>query len=166
MHVETAKPLSDYMRSDFMLVNPCNLEGAAGRGISLWYKKQFPIMYEVYAYLCKTKQFTFGDNFLWETSETTVASVPTKTLWRQGAKLDLIERGLKTLRGEARQKNKIVVMPRIGSGLGGLDWEKQVRPLVKRELHDVEVIVARGYMEEEPTPYASELFVNYSIVRW
>jgi hypothetical protein len=57
--------------------------------------------------------------------------LPTKYHWRERADLALIERGLGELAALLRAHPDLrVALPRLGSGLGGLDWEGEVRPLL------------------------------------
>ncbi len=68
-----------------------------------------------------------------------VVCLPTKTTWRQGSDLELIERGCKALKLLAYQLNNSpdvheFFVPRLGAGLGGLDWEREVRPVVDSSL--------------------------------
>jgi hypothetical protein len=65
--------------------------------------------------------------------------LPTKFDWRKNSDIDLIERGCKELvwidyilrmSGGTRQ----IFLPRLGCGLGGLNWERQVRPIVDAHL--------------------------------
>jgi len=59
----------------------------------------------------------------------------TKYDWRAPASPSLIERGLSELAGLLRAHGEVsLVLPRLGAGLGGLDWAKDVLPLVERHL--------------------------------
>jgi hypothetical protein len=55
---------------------------------------------------------------------------PTKIYWKHDSSLDLIENGLKELNA-ARIEFEKIVSPRLGCGLGGLNWEREVKPLVE-----------------------------------
>ena len=57
--------------------------------------------------------------------------LPTKYYWRDGADLTLIKRGLAELAALLRAHSELrVALPRLGAGLGGLDWEGVVEPVV------------------------------------
>lgn len=63
---------------------------------------------------------------------------PTKHRWQEPSDLQLIETGLNFLRSflpylvsDDGEKAKIVC-PKLGCGLGGLNYERQVRPLIKK----------------------------------
>lgn len=69
-----------------------------------------------------------------------IICLPTKTDWKLQSDLDLIERGCIQLAMFGRAIDSVwagendhpprVYLPKLGCGLGGLDWEKQVRPIV------------------------------------
>lgn len=64
-----------------------------------------------------------------------VVCLPTKTTWRKSSDIKLIERGCQSLKLLAYQLNNspdvhTFFIPRLGCGLGGLDWERDVRPVV------------------------------------
>lgn len=65
--------------------------------------------------------------------------LPTKFDWRKNSDIDLIERGCKELVWlDYVMRNsgvsKPIFLPRLGCGLGGLNWERQVRPVVDAHL--------------------------------
>jgi hypothetical protein len=67
-----------------------------------------------------------------------VIAFPTKKHWKERSNLVLIESGLQELRLEMQNnqilKDSTMLVPQIGSGLGGLDWFKDVRPRVVNSL--------------------------------
>jgi hypothetical protein len=67
-----------------------------------------------------------------------IIAFPTKKHWQERSKLDLIDAGLAELRLEMQNnsilKDSTILVPQIGSGLGGLDWSKEVRPRVINSL--------------------------------
>lgn len=77
-----------------------------------------------------TTFFDIGDAF-------TVVCLPTKRDWRNPSDPNLIavEVGRLAMYAELRQW-QTVVLPRLGCGRGGLDWEQQVRPLLVSVLDD------------------------------
>lgn len=54
---------------------------------------------------------------------------PTKVYWKNNSSLELIENGLKELKFYLSEFDEIVC-PRLGCGLGQLDWVKDVKPLM------------------------------------
>ena len=69
-----------------------------------------------------------------------VLCFPTKRHWKDPSDLDLIRKGLQTFVSEYRRFNiKSITFPKLGCGLGGLDWEKEVKPLMHRYLDDLPI---------------------------
>lgn len=74
-----------------------------------------------------------------------VVAFPTKISPWQKSRLDLIETGARDLAklSSRRWTNwETVVLPRVGCGLGGLDWE-DVKPVLSRYLDDRFVAVTK-----------------------
>lgn len=68
----------------------------------------------------------------------TLFSFPTKHDWKDSSDLKLIEQSCIQLK-EVVEKFKIkgnVYLPAPGCANGGLDWEKQVKPIVEKYLND------------------------------
>lgn len=63
-------------------------------------------------------------------------SYPTKNDWRDPAITGLIIDGAHQLMQFAATLNIQVILPRPGCGLGGFDWEKQVKPMISPILDD------------------------------
>lgn len=64
-----------------------------------------------------------------------VICLPTKRNWRNPSRLDWIEKGCHDLKEVCRiiesvGDNRPVLVPPLGCGHGGLNWERQVRPVV------------------------------------
>lgn len=80
-----------------------------------------------------------GEHILrWDTRPfvySNVICVPTKYSWRQPSDLELIDHGCRELVllanvFSALGNNDPILLPKLGCGLGGLNWERQVRPLM------------------------------------
>ena len=64
-----------------------------------------------------------------------IICLPTKRNWRGTAQMEWIEKGCFELAELARilssvQHDQPILVPQLGCGLGGLNWERQVRPMV------------------------------------
>jgi hypothetical protein len=67
-----------------------------------------------------------------------IINFPTKTNWRLPSEYQYIEAGLTELVKVIRAKNiKSIAIPPLGSGNGGLDWNK-VKPILQKYLADVD----------------------------
>ena len=130
------------------LVNTVNCVGVMGRGIALQFKKAFPENFRAYAAACERNEVQPGRMFVFETGHLTnpryIINFPTKRHWRGKSRIEDIEAGLAALVAEVRSRNiGSIVVPPLGSGLGGLDWS-DVRPRINaalQELADVKAIV-------------------------
>lgn len=151
--VTTTQPMTDFMTSEYVVVNPVNRMGAMGAGVAKWFRDNMPKeFFDLYTYYCKTNQFEVGNVFLWSGGMETdheyhVANVPSKHHWREQSDLLLIEKGLQRLDYTVAQWNKTIVTTKIGCGLGGLSWPS-VRPILNHLRSDV--IVATGVLQQPP----------------
>ena len=126
------------------LVNTVNTEGVMGKGIALQFKKQFPSNYKVYRDACKQNKFKVGDLLYFEeenlvTGKKWIINFPTKTSWRQPSQYSYIEAGLKELKETiSLYPIKSIALPPLGSGNGGLDWNK-VKELIQFHLKNLDL---------------------------
>ncbi|WP_080780250.1 macro domain-containing protein [Chryseobacterium phocaeense] len=103
----------------------CNCAGAMGKGIALQFKKKFPLMYQEYKILCKQKLFFLGDVFIYNYSNGIIFNLATQSNWRTKADINAIENALIKMFSYASENNIFEIsMPKIGAGLGGLDWNE------------------------------------------
>lgn len=101
----------------------CNCAGAMGKGIALQFKKKFPKMFLEYKTLCKQGDFDLGDVFKYSYSQGVVYNLGTQKTWRTKATLEAVEESLTKMLKLAREEDiKKIALPRIGAGLGGLNW--------------------------------------------
>lgn len=114
------------------LAHGCNCAGAMGKGIALEFHKRWPRMYQEYRDLCKAGGFGLGDVFVWEDAGIVVFNLGTQRTWRSKAELWAIEKGVETvLQLAVRRSIGEVALPRIGAGLGRLEWSTVRRLLVR-----------------------------------
>lgn len=126
----------------------CNCRGAMGKGIALEFKKRFPLMYSQYKKLCERGEFNLGSVFVYKEDAFTVFDIGTQISWGVKAEISAIEIGLSSMLELAKTYGVTKIgLPRLGAGLGGLDW-KDVKPVVKRicEPSDIEVIVFEEFL--------------------
>jgi O-acetyl-ADP-ribose deacetylase (regulator of RNase III) len=119
-----------------VLVDPCNCVGAQGRGLSHQFADRFPELSAAYRVACASGRLRPGQLHWQQAADgTIVCRFPTKDHFRDPSRLEWIERGLRTLIrhiGPATQLS--IAVPPLGCGLGGLNWEREVMPLITREL--------------------------------
>jgi O-acetyl-ADP-ribose deacetylase (regulator of RNase III) len=130
------------------LVNTVNTKGVMGKGIALQFKERFPVNFKVYVAACKKEDVKVGkmlvvkENTL--SGEKLIINFPTKTEWFKKSQYDYIEEGLKDLvRVIEEYQIKSIAIPPLGSGNGGLKWDK-VKILMDKylgSLPDIEILV-------------------------
>jgi O-acetyl-ADP-ribose deacetylase (regulator of RNase III) len=137
-------------------VNTVNCVGIMGRGIALQFKQAFPDNFKAYEAACARKDVQPGRMFVFETgflaNPKYIVNFPTKRHWRGKSRIEDIEAGLKALVDEICKRGiRSIAGPRLGSGLGGLDWA-EVRPLIEAALGklDVQAIVFEPHAAAEP----------------
>ena len=114
------------------LVNPVNTVGVMGKGLALQFKEKFPENFNKYKKYCNSKDFTVGKLLIITENDKNIINFPTKIHWKDKAKLKFIEDGLEKLKIAIEKRNiKSVAMPKIGCGLGELDWNTVFREICK-----------------------------------
>lgn len=128
-------------------VNPVNCVGVMGRGLAAQFKRAYPDMFEAYRAATKAGEVAPGVLHVHELSggRGFVVNLPTKRHWRAKARLEDVDAGLIALASWAREQGVAsLAIPRLGCGLGGLDWEV-VRPRVQDALGPLEGVDVRIY---------------------
>jgi len=125
-----------------VIINPVNCVGVMGKGLALQFKNRYPALFTAYNIDCNHNRYTPGccvlsrmDNGQW------IANIATKNHWRDSSKKEWVIQGIRNLLSEMADKSGFhkddaftsVAIPRIGCGLGNLDWDK-MRPLIIQEL--------------------------------
>lgn len=108
------------------LVNPVNCMGVMGAGLAKQFRKRYPENFGQYNAACGQGWVKIGRVFTVQVQETPrryVVNFPTKVHWKDPSQLNWIHRGLLALlRWIRREHIESVAIPKIGCGLGGLDW--------------------------------------------
>jgi O-acetyl-ADP-ribose deacetylase (regulator of RNase III) len=157
----------DILRSEVeALVNTVNCVGIMGRGIALQFKNRFPENFKAYAAACKKQQVQPGRMFVFETLTLPkphyIVNFPTKRHWRGKSRIEDIISGLEDLAKIIRERKiTSIAVPPLGSGLGGLDWNK-VRTLIESalgSLPEVRVLVfdPAGAPQNDVMAHAQEI---------
>lgn len=130
------------------LVNTVNTVGVMGKGIALQFKNMFPNNFKLYANACKNKEVKVGKLLVTEEAallagKKIIINFPTKTNWRLPSEYQYIESGLAELVKVIKEKKiKSIAIPPLGSGNGGLDWNK-VKQILEKHLGnlDCEILI-------------------------
>lgn len=124
-----------------VLVNAVNTVGVMGKGIALEFKNRYPDMFLSYKKACENKTLDIGKLMLWKETNYWVLIFPTKRHWKDPAKLEYIEAGLKDFEKIWESVGiQSIAFPKLGCGNGGLDWD-DVRPIMERYLSELPIKV-------------------------
>lgn len=132
-----------------VLVNPVNCVGVMGAGLALQFKNKFPQMFQVYKEICADKEIVPGAPVLWldENFDKKILLFPTKVHWKNPSTVEYVSEGLQAFTFLYLHWNiSSIAWPLVGCGLGGLNWEYQVKPLMHVYL--------------EPLPILNEIWIN------
>lgn len=125
-----------------VLVNPVNTVGVMGKGIAKDFKRIYPEMFEKYQYFCEQGMFNVGQLWLYKAPHKWILNFPTKKHWRDKSKIEYLEAGLQKFADTYDSKGMLEVsFPMLGCGHGGLDWEKEVQPLMEKYLQPLPINV-------------------------
>lgn len=118
-------------------VIPVNCVGVMGAGLAKQAADKWPWIVAPYKDMCHgryryQKCFEPGDVAIESDGNDTICLFATKQHWRSASDLDWIERGLKRLVAHSFPSS-IFNVPKLGCGLGGLDWA-DVKPLMVKYL--------------------------------
>lgn len=135
------------------LVNTVNTVGVMGKGIALMFKEAFPENFKRYAAASKAGEVRVGRMFATQRDQLMgprwIVNFPTKQHWRSPSRMDWIRDGLDDLhRFIEEQQIRSIAIPPLGSGQGGLPWER-VREEIEARLGQMEGVDVVVY---EPTP--------------
>lgn len=125
------------------LVNTVNTTGVMGKGIALQFKNLFPINYKIYSKACQINEVEIGRMLVTEeetllTGKKIIINFPTKTDWRKPSEYSYIEKGLDDLISVIKSRNiRSIAIPPLGSGNGGLEWNK-VKSILAKKLADLD----------------------------
>jgi O-acetyl-ADP-ribose deacetylase (regulator of RNase III) len=130
-----------------------NTVGVMGKGIAFDFKKYYPKMFEEYKELCDTNQLNIGNLYLYKTSNKWILNFPTKEHWRSPSTVEFIEKGLQQLVQDAlKLQISDIAMPKLGCGNGGLDWEREVKPIVEKYLKKSPINVSIYEFDKDIVP--------------
>jgi O-acetyl-ADP-ribose deacetylase (regulator of RNase III) len=129
----------------------CNCAGAMGKGIAVQFKEKFPAMYLQYKKLCRSGAFTLGEVFMYDYGEGFVFNLGTQKSWTTKAEISAVDAAIgKMLQLAAENQVKQIALPKIGAGLGKLDWEsvKQIINDRATTYPEIDLFVVENFKEE------------------
>lgn len=114
------------------LINPVNTVGVMGKGLALQFKNLFPNNFLKYRQHCLNGNLTIGKLLIITENNKKIINFPTKEDWRNPSKLEYIILGLEKLEIAIERFNiKSIAFPKMGCGLGGLDWNTVLPEIIK-----------------------------------
>jgi hypothetical protein len=120
-----------------ILICPCNTVGVQGAGLAKEFKKRYPEVDQQYREDCKAGKFKPGDiNVYWPDDESHyLLYVFTKDHWKDPSKSEWIKKILENMYRMFIDygPNVSILLPAIGCGLGGLDYQL-VKAMIKQYL--------------------------------
>lgn len=148
------------------IVNTVNCVGVMGRGIALQFKKKYPENFKMYQAACKMGEVVPGKMFVFKNPSLIapyfIINFPTKRHWKYASRMEDIKSGLKDLVYTIKKHEiKSVVIPPLGCGLGGLDWNV-VKPQIVSALSQLNNVNTTVY-EPAGAPIAEKQVRNKKI---
>lgn len=133
------------------VVNPINTVGVMGAGLAKQFKDNFPSHYLKYRQAYYWRQLKPGKMLI--DKENKIIGFPTKRHWKYPSKPEYIRKGLEALLTviQLNPNIRVIVLPRLGCGHGGLDFETQVYPLIINILSPVAsrvLVSSKGKLHE------------------
>lgn len=144
MPLQFVKNQDIFQSSMQTLACPVNTVGVMGAGLAKTFKNNCsPDMFLAYKRLCDMDAFSVRSLYTLRSGNGyNVLLFPTKYHWKQSSDINLIKKGLIYLKENYPELEiTSLALPKLGCGLGNLDWVHQVRPLVKEILSDITIPV-------------------------
>ena len=141
------------------LVNPVNMVGVMGAGLAKQFKLRYPEMYADYKLFTDTGYWdrygttVFYNNMAFDiqlhyyrhgrnTRGKYIINLPTKVHWKDNSSVSMMIQSLTDLSLFVRSKGlEHIAIPHLGCGLGGLNWNSDVRPLVEEILDEESLLI-------------------------
>lgn len=124
------------------IVVTVNCVGVMGKGIAKESKDRYPGNYQMYNNFCKRGLMRPGTCYTtMQRDEGFIINLATKDHWIDPSKLEWIQNGLQSLFVELhKHKIKSVAIPPLGCGNGGLNWYRDVKPMIIKALEESRVV--------------------------
>ena len=110
----------DILEDDATKFIPVNTVGVMEAGLALQAKQQVPEINNIYRYCLDHGHLEIGKPIFVLDNEYVL--FPTKEHWKDPSELDWINQGLAYLVGMGMNGVETIALPKLGCGLGGLQW--------------------------------------------
>jgi O-acetyl-ADP-ribose deacetylase (regulator of RNase III) len=121
-------------------VHGCNTFGRMGAGVAKEFSDRYPEMYDDYKKKCMLGEFQPGSGYIYRAKDRLIVNLGTQS-GKDSATYEYVEQSVNWLAEECKKQSiRRIAMPRIASGLGGLEWEL-VLHIIKKSFSDSETDV-------------------------
>lgn len=131
-----------------IIAHGCNCSGGFGSGVAGAIKRKWPLVYEKYHQLVNGQNHKLlGSCQLIEivSKQLYVVNCFTQIFYgndkKTYANIEAIDRCLEELYKYSEELNLPVYIPKIGCGLGGLNWDDDVKPLIEAKYTKMDISV-------------------------
>jgi O-acetyl-ADP-ribose deacetylase (regulator of RNase III) len=119
-----------------LIIHGTNCQGVMGSGVAKAIKERFPKVFTAFQKAGKGKKLLGGTSFISINDNLYVANCYTQEFYgndgKKYADLNAVASALERVFVFAATFKLTIKSPRIASGLGGLDWETEVKPIFER----------------------------------
>jgi O-acetyl-ADP-ribose deacetylase (regulator of RNase III) len=123
-------------------VNTINCRGVMRAGIALEFALRYPKMYEAYVQDCQSGKVKIGKTYLYVCDGQKILNFPTKDDYKEPSLMEYLVDGLKFFVEHYKEYcAKSIAFPLLGCTNGGLDFEKEVKPLMLEYLSGIDMDV-------------------------
>jgi O-acetyl-ADP-ribose deacetylase (regulator of RNase III) len=118
------------------LAHGVNIAGVMGAGVAKFVKQKFPDAFLEYRTACWTGQLRPGGVHIFDEGFPVIYNVASQDLPGPHAKLTWLDTGIRAALTHADLNElSVIALPRIGCGIGGLDWA-DVEPVLRAAARD------------------------------
>lgn len=102
----------------------CNCAGSMGGGVARQVRERWPDLHAEYLERCRSGSFRLGDAWAWTAPDGTIVyNLATQQQPGRDARLDAVRTSVAAMLDDAARRDLAeVAVPRLGAGIGGLDW--------------------------------------------
>lgn len=109
-----------------------NCQGVMGAGIAAQFRHNWQEMFREYRNRCLNDELNPGDAYLWTDGTDVIANIASQDKPGADATLSWLLQGLVEAFELMLSSNlHSIALPQIASGIGGLDWESEVKPIIE-----------------------------------
>lgn len=134
------------------IAHGCNTQALMGAGVAAIVRRDYPEVYIEYAEACRESDFKPGQMLpAWGTNPHTdkpvwILNLASQDLPGPHARADWLEGSLRDALAFCHESGFCrMAAPRIGAGIGGLDWETEVRPVFEKVADEFPTITVEVY---------------------